>query len=266
MEKRSIFVKIGFLTVVVLLIFFVGQLWLQEFRVRRSGYVVNVFFNDVSGLKENDPVRVYGIKKGNVKSMTIMPDGVVVKLWIERDVVLKKDVLVSIQDVAMISGTKTIVIEPGKSEEIWNIKDTIQGKPNLGLATLEVGTLASQFTTLVEILKSTLNKGIGSLGTAEVILMEMNRILKENQNNIRLLLSNSSQDAESLKTTLSILNKDLNELNNILTKINKKEGTLGKLIYDDEIYKNINEMIKEISNTARDIRENPKRYINIKVF
>ncbi len=266
MEKRSIFVKIGLLTMIVLIIFFVGQLWLVEFKVRRSGYIAYVFFNDVSGLKENDPVRIYGIKKGTVKSMTILPNGVVVKMWIEKDVILKKDVTVSIQDVAMISGTKTIVIEPGIKEELWNIKDTIIGRPNLGLATLEVGTLASQFMTLVEVLKSTLNKGLGSLGTVEIVLNEINTILKKNEKNIQTLLLNSAQDAESLKTSIHLLNKNLNELQIILTKINKKEGSLGKIIYEDEMYKNINDMLKEISTTVKDLRENPQKYINIKVF
>lgn len=266
MEKSSLFVKIGLLTVIVLMIFFFGQLWLVEFKLRRSGYIAYVFFNDVSGLKENDPVRIFGIKKGTVKNMAILPEGVVVKMWIERDITLKKDVIVSIQDVAMISGTKTIVIEPGKDEELWNIKDTIIGRPNLGLATLEVGTLASQFATLVEILKSTLNKGIGSIETFELVLKELDNILKKNEKNIQELLSNTSQDAESLKTTLNLLNKNLKELNALLNGINKKEGTLGKIIYEDDIYKNLNNMLKEISNTAKDIRENPKRYINVKVF
>lgn len=266
MDRRGIFVKIGIFTVIVLIIFFVGQFWLVEFKVRRSGYITYVFFNDVSGLKENDPVRIYGIKKGTVKSMTILPNGVVVKMWLENDVVLKKDVAVSIQDVAMISGTKTVVIEPGKEEDIWNIKDTIMGRPNFGLATLEVGTLASQFLILVEILKSTLSKGIGSIANAEIVLSEINSILKKNEKNIQLLLSSSSENAESLKTSLHLLNKNLNELNIILTKINNKEGTFGKIIYEDDMYKNINEMLNEISKTAKDLRENPTKYINIKVF
>ena len=70
-------------------------LWLLRFNVGRAGFNLSIFYDDVSGLKRGDPVRVYGIKKGKVMGMKMEGDGVVVKVWIEKSVVLKKDSLYS---------------------------------------------------------------------------------------------------------------------------------------------------------------------------
>ena len=266
MNNKSMNIKVGLLIVIVLVVFFVGQLWLNEFRVARSGYTVKVFFNDVSGLKLGDPVRVFGIKKGKVVKMEMTGGGVLVSLWIEKDIVLKEDVKVSIQDVAMISGTKTIVLDPGRSDKIWDKDKIIQGEPNFGMSTLEVGTLASQFEDLVKAIKIGVAEGKLNLVEAERALKSINSILQENRGSIKKLISSSSDDADSLKITLKRLNKTLSDLNKVLEKVNKKEGTLGKLIYDDSLYNELLDLTKEVKKTIKDFRENPKRYINIKVL
>jgi len=266
MNNKSMNIKVGLFIVIVLAVFLVGQLWLNEFRVARSGYVVKVFFNDVGGLRLGDPVRVFGIKKGKVVNLEMKGDGVLVTLWIEKDIILKEDVEVSIQDVAMISGTKTIVIDPGRSDKIWDKNKIIQGKPNLGMSTIEVGTLASQFQKLVEILKGGVVKGKITLAEAEKTVESINLILQENRGSIKNLINSASDDADTLKTTLKKLNKSLSDLKIILDKVNRKEGTLGKLIYDDALYKELLDLTKELKNTVKDFRENPKRYINIKVL
>ena len=266
MDNRVLNIKVGLLIVVVLVVFFLGQLWLNEFRVARSGYIAKVFFNDVSGLKLGDPVRVFGIKKGKVVKMEMVSGGVIVSLWIERDIVLKEDVKVSIQDVAMISGTKTIVLDPGRSDKVWDLNKVIEGAQHMGMSTLEIGTLASQFQELVGVIKTGISEGKLTLVEAERALKGVNSILNENRGNIRRLMGSSSNVADTLQNTLKKLNKTLTGLNEILEKVNKKEGSLGKLIHDDALYNELLDLTREVKMTIKDFRENPKKYINIKIL
>ena len=43
------------------------------------------------------------------------------------------------------------------------------------------------------------------------------------------------------------------------------EGTAGKLFKDDALYNNSNEMLVETRNLIKAIRENPKKYLSIKL-
>ena len=52
----------------------------------------------------------------------------------------------------------------------------------------------------------------------------------------------------------------------MLAKIESGEGTLGKLVNNDELYKNLTEASKELDLLLQDFRLNPKRYVNVSVF
>jgi len=263
MNNKGLAVKVGIFIISILVVFFVGQLWLMNFKSHRTGYIVNVSFNDVSGLKPGDPVRVYGIVKGKVLGMDVTEKGVIVSLWIEKDVKIKEDVKVSIRDVAMISGTKTIVLDPGKAEKPWDITKIITGQPSLGLSTIEIGSLATEFGKLVDITRSGLGKTSTTLDQLEKALRDLKILLEENRENIKSTIGNVEEDSDSLKLVLGRLNKTLRETNLILNKINSKQGSLGKFIYDDKLYENLSDASAELKALLQDIKKNPKRYFKL---
>jgi phospholipid/cholesterol/gamma-HCH transport system substrate-binding protein len=55
-------------------------------------------------------------------------------------------------------------------------------------------------------------------------------------------------------------------LNQILKKVNEGEGTLGALANDDSLYTNFIKVSENADKLFIDLRENPKRYLNISVF
>ena len=48
--------------------------------------------------------------------------------------------------------------------------------------------------------------------------------------------------------------------------INKEKGTIGMLMKDKKLYNELEATLQETKELIKDIKENPKRYINIRVF
>ena len=59
-------VGVGAMVILGLIAFTVGMFWLTGRSITSKGVSVPVVFKNISGLKEGDPVRVSGVKKGRV--------------------------------------------------------------------------------------------------------------------------------------------------------------------------------------------------------
>lgn len=52
----------------------------------------------------------------------------------------------------------------------------------------------------------------------------------------------------------------------LLENINDPDGSIGKLLTDDSVYNSVDELLSDVDQLIRKIRENPKKYIRISVF
>jgi phospholipid/cholesterol/gamma-HCH transport system substrate-binding protein len=55
-------------------------------------------------------------------------------------------------------------------------------------------------------------------------------------------------------------------LDRVLTQFENSEGTVGQLLADPTLYRNLNTLISNINQLVQDIRSNPKRYLSVKIF
>ena len=51
---------------------------------------------------------------------------------------------------------------------------------------------------------------------------------------------------------------------NFVERIDKGEGTLGKLIKDPSLYNNLNQSTAEITKLIYDLRQDPQKYLTIR--
>jgi phospholipid/cholesterol/gamma-HCH transport system substrate-binding protein len=72
--------------------------------------------------------------------------------------------------------------------------------------------------------------------------------------------------ASNIKQTIHNANLAIEELEIILEKINKGEGSIGLLISDDKLYKNLEGSSLQLEKLLEDIKEDPKKYFKISVF
>lgn len=70
----------------------------------------------------------------------------------------------------------------------------------------------------------------------------------------------------NLSETLSKTQETLEGTSLLLQRINKGEGTLGQLAVNDSLYRNLNSTSQDLDLLLKDLRENPKRYVNFSVF
>jgi len=71
-------------------------------------------------------------------------------------------------------------------------------------------------------------------------------------------LSQDDELAKKIDTTIS-------KLSEITTQLEAGQGTAGKLFKDDTLYNNLNQTLTETQGLVKAIRENPKKYLSIKL-
>jgi phospholipid/cholesterol/gamma-HCH transport system substrate-binding protein len=110
-------------------------------------------------------------------------------------------------------------------------------------------------------------------GTAGKFLKDPS--LYNNANDTIANLKKVTDDINAGKGTLGKLTKDeelakkidttITKLSELTTQLEAGQGTAGKLFKDDTLYTNANEMLGETRALVKAIRENPKKYLSIKL-
>jgi len=77
-------------------------------------------------------------------------------------------------------------------------------------------------------------------------------------------LASFSQQLESARIDESVeqLKLTLSQVNLIMDKLNKGEGSMGKMLSDDELYLSLNDVTTNLNRLLIDVRHNPKRYVS----
>lgn len=76
-------------------------------------------------------------------------------------------------------------------------------------------------------------------------------------------LGGANTAIEELQKTLVSVDKAVKEFNQTLAQANSGEGTLGMLLQDGELYKDLDASLKNLDILLEDLRENPARYTRI---
>ena len=95
--------------------------------------------------------------------------------------------------------------------------------------------------------------------------------LRSNNDKISHTISNFSSISDSIakaniSATITKTNTTMAELSTVVSKINEGKGSLGLLVNNDTLYRNLAETSNQIELLLEDMRLNPKRYVHFSVF
>lgn len=75
-----------------------------------------------------------------------------------------------------------------------------------------------------------------------------------------------SIDTKKLNATIANLDATVGQLNNVVSGIDRGEGSLGKIMKDDQLYNNLNAASNNLNALIEDLKAHPKKYVNFSVF
>ena len=300
--KLSREVKTGILVLLGILAVIMGFSYLKSSSIFDSSRKFYAIYDHVGGLQTGTQVSLNGLVVGNVSSIRFK-DGsgkLLVTFMVNNDFEFSKNSKVELFDTGIIGGKGLQLIPAFDGAPLAQSGDTLptSTKPGLtelvqqNLTPLQVGlesTISDADTLLTNInsildtrTKMELQQSIAGLNqlisTFQGSATKLNRLLEENGGqldstlkNVNTITQNFSQISDSLAKaglgkTVADLQGTVANLNKVLSKIEKGEGSLGKMANDDELYVNLTEVSRELDLLLQDFRLNPKRYVNVSVF
>lgn len=297
-------VRIGLLALVAAILLYTGFNFLKgtDF-ISHTRYYYAVYDN-VSGLTVSNQVKLNGLQVGKVKSIQILQGKnhkLLVTMDIRSDLVLGKGTKAILSDDGLLGG-KMIALEIGNLSKPLQSGDTLVSKITQSM----VAELTEKTNPVIANVNSVLNhtdsllirlneekENIAlSLRNFKDITDNLKSTLSQNQGNINNSMSNLNRlmaslvdypqkfdpiilklntfgdklNALELAEAVNKANESMRNLNAVLDKINRGEGTLGALTNDDSLYQNLNHVSQNTDKLLIDLRENPKRYVNFSVF
>jgi phospholipid/cholesterol/gamma-HCH transport system substrate-binding protein len=288
-------VSVGVLVLAGLIVFAFGMFWFTGRSVTAGGVRVEAVFTNVGGLKVGDPVHVSGVKKGRVAGVRLERVGrVVVTLELADDVRPHADAAAAVASADFL-GAKYVAYDPGSKPELLP-----EGKPIPGVTEGQFADIATGAATSARELIESINKGLnpGELAAdihdalvatqrgMEALTNAVNGpTVKQTQQTLAAVervmarfdsvlgstgAARTGMRLDSLSLNFNLLASRMADatasLKQMLDRMERGEGTFGKMATDTTLYRNMNEALTAISELLKDLKERPGRYLTVKVF
>lgn len=288
-------VKIGIYAVVILLCAWAGIRFLSGLDIFGRTRTYTAHYENVIGLQDAAAIVINGVKVGQVTGVEVNKEngGVDVTLSVSSEFDIPSDSK-AVMFSAGLMGGKSIEIKMGEATDFLKNNDTIQSGVQLDMFdTLanELGDIKVRVVELLDNLNNTISgvdslvdgnsrnitAAIASLNTVMADLKRSNIIgnidgfcatLNQNSSKLDSIVTNINTVSKSLsdQNLGEKLNKAISEVDALLAKVNSGQGSLGNLVSDEKLYKELAQASQNLSVLLADLKENPKRYINVTVF
>ncbi len=296
-------VGIGILVILGTLMSVFSYNYLKGINLFEKTRTFKVVYTKVDGLSPSNPVTLNGYKIGKVQRINFNSNDtkeLIVDIVIENDVKFSKTSKAELYETGLIGGKAIAIIPDYDNNAVAESGDYLIGSVKPGLTDLvnqimpqiqlqleavmkKAGIVLSNINTLFdeetkESLKSSIDEFASLTNSLSETSGNINDFIKDNSPNLTTTIDNlnatslkmkdmsNSMSEVDLNLILTNLDSTISNLNNITNKLNQGEGTLGKLIYDDGLFKNLDNATKNLEELIEDIKLNPKRYVHFSIF
>lgn len=290
--SRNFIIGVSFLIALVLLYFGVNFLKGTNILKKQNTYVV--MFDDVTSLYPSSPVYVNGYQIGLVNAIKMHstnPIRFAVDINLEGDYRIPQGSYFEFG--SDLLGTSTVSLIANKDiSKFLAPGDTLPGRQKQGMMNSVTGVApkADSILSHIDSVILTLDKLISNpiweqfitgVGSTVVQLDEssknVNAIMASVRKDLPAVTQNLTAVSNNLKEVTTELNslelqKTFNSIENTVenlkilsSKLTGTDNSLGKLINDTQLHDSLTNIIQTATKLLEDIRENPERYLSIKV-
>ncbi len=294
--------KTGVIVLIIIALSFWGFNFLKNRNLYDKTRTFYAEYSNVQGLAPKSPITINGLKVGSVSEITFHPQkkGILVAhLNLTDDIQFSVNSIAQIYSPDFISG-KSLKINIALDEDaIAKNGDTLIGEVDsgiIGMINEQIAPLQSKVESFVVHTDSVM-QNINSLMDAQnqnnikESLESLNSILKRLKqtagyiesiaqedgkldsiiDNANKAMYNFSEISDSIKAVnigeaVAELQYSLESFNVILDSVKTGNGTMGKLMQDEELYNNLTNASKELEELLREVKLHPKRFVHLSVF
>lgn len=298
--KLSKEVKTAILVILGIVFLYIGINYLKGINIFDSNNEYYTEF-DYNGLSPSSPVTIKGNPVGKINSIkyNFETGKTRVAFTVDNDLQFSKNSKVRLYELGLMGGNGIAII-PANNGELATNGDFLVSEVEEGL----VKSLANNFSGLSSGLDDTLEsadsllvnlnnlvkddseKGIknaigelnATIKSFKTLSYSFNSLITKNDANLTAVINNFNKVSNDLATlssdlknveiskTVKTLDQTLLNVNTLLADLDKGEGTLGKLLTDDELYNNLEVASQQLQELLQDFKLNPSRYVKVSVF
>lgn len=296
--------KTAILVIGAVLLFIWGYSFLKGRDLFNSYTTYYVIYDDVEGLSPSAPVTLNGLVIGKVNSITfkdMVKGSLIVELQVSTDFPISTTSHATLYEpgfglsgkqVALIPDTKNPTpaqdgaylisgLKPGMLSVVGEKLSPLQTKVEATVVTADslLHNISNVFDrqtqqnlrTAIADLSNTMKEFDKAAGTLNGAISGNRKNIDVTFNNLNRMSGNFAKISDSLEAAnigeaVKKLEYTLANVDNIVNDVQSGKGTLGKLLKDEAMYKNLNDASKQLKELIEDLKLNPKRYVSISVF
>lgn len=295
MMKLTNEVKIALVAIVGIVLLFFGLQYLKGMSMFSTDDHYYARFSDVTGMSAASPIYANGFKVGVVERIDYdysRPDNIVAVISIDPrlslpkgtcaeissdllgnvklelklgsnplDLLAKGDTLLGSIQQGVMGKAATMVpqIEQmlPKLDSILASVNALLADPAIANAVHNVDQITANLTTTtheLQQLSASLNQQLPQMLTKADGVLTNTEGLTRQLNNV------------DVAATMSKVDQTLANVQQMTQALNSKEGTLGLLMHDAQLYNNLNATMGSADKLLIDLKEHPKRYVHFSIF
>jgi phospholipid/cholesterol/gamma-HCH transport system substrate-binding protein len=254
MKKKSTDIWVGIFVVVGILLLIFMTLKIERFQFgKEKGYLVSVYFDTAAGLVKNASVRVAGVSVGMVEKISLDEGKAKVTFHLPNSIAIYRDAKAFLKAEGFL-GEKYVEITLGSP---GHPRVEPGGVIDQGTPPADMESFLSKMSDVGEDIKDAVKP------VAEILKSVDRQKVEGMINNLERFSGQLGGIAADTKKTFQKGTEAFSRLEEIGAKVNRGEGTLGKLITDEAIYQEAKETVEAAKEAAETVKETAETLKNV---
>jgi phospholipid/cholesterol/gamma-HCH transport system substrate-binding protein len=287
-------VLVGVVVTIGFIVLLLGSVWLVRGGLQ-SGYPLYARFPWGSGIKQGQSVLLSGVDVGFVGDVDLRPDGtLIITMRINKQYHVPQGTTATIEPNG-IFGDVDVALRPARPTNSYIAEsDTVpNGRPSPTISDIlaSVDTASGKLNDVAKTVEVELVQGGGiadlhqTLQHANHLVAQLSDIAAEQSKQLSASMhalnravsaidsaavDSTVQNLKASSANMASLTDNLKQttvrLNSVLAKVDSGGGTAGRIINDPAIYNDVHALLARFDSLTADLKNNPKRYINVHLF